>query len=98
MRLRDAARLCRAAASVGGFGGRSEPPMTVALSSRHGGGAQLAEAYGEERVKQRGGGDQRGVGPLAQQVIGALDGGDAADGEDRAIPGASLPPRQHLLD
>src|SRR5256712_13977038 len=94
MRFRDAARLCRAAASVGGLGGRSEPPIYLG----HGGRAELTKPYGEERIEQRGGGDQRHVGALAQQVVGALDGGDAADGEDRAVPGAGLPPREHLLD
>src|SRR5207245_2346809 len=43
-RFRDAARLCRAAASVGGFGGRSEPPMY--LGERHGFAGALPSAGG----------------------------------------------------
>src|SRR5207247_7108748 len=80
--------------SVGGYGGPFRGPPSSSDSGR----AELTKPYGEERIEQRGGGDQGHVGALTQQVVGALDGGDAADGEDRAVPGAGLPPREHLLD
>src|SRR5205814_7406275 len=67
-------------------------------SSRHGGGAELAEADREERIEQRRGGDERRGRALAEQVIRTLDGGDATDAKDRAIPGPGLSPRQHLFD
>src|SRR5207244_13517139 len=47
----------------------------------YGGRADLAEADGEERVEERRRGDERGVGALPNEVLGALDGRDPTDGD-----------------
>src|SRR5206468_4333172 len=102
-RSRSATALPGRFRALGGWGPcRGPHSKWRALGAPHvssdSGRAELTKPYGEERIEQRGGGDQGHVGALTQQVVGALDGGDAADGEDRTVPGAGLPPREHLLD
>src|SRR5262249_14283677 len=67
-------------------------------TSSDGGGAELTEPNAEHRVEERRRRDERHVGALAEQMIRALDRGHAADAENRTIPGARLPPREHLFD
>src|SRR6516225_901290 len=58
----------------------------------------LAEANREQRVEERGGGDEHGVRPFAQHLAGPFDRRDAAHGENYPIPRSGLPPRQQLGD
>src|SRR5712691_10863892 len=74
------------------------PPRSSGTRSGDCGRASLAEASGEERIEESGGRDERGVGALAQDVLRALDRGDAAYRENGAVPGAGLAPGEHLLD
>src|SRR5204862_5479489 len=63
----------------------------------YGGRADLAEMDGEERVEERRRGDERGVGALPNEVLGALDGRDPTDGEHGAFPRPRPAPGEHLL-
>src|SRR5215813_3247478 len=84
------------------YGPRAEAPRrpgaSLRLVSGDFGGANLAEANGEQGIEERGGRHECPVGALAQHLQGALDRRDAADGENHPIPGSGLAPREHLGD
>src|SRR5207247_3821974 len=69
--------------SGGGFGRGAKPPSE---DLRDGRCANLAEPDGKERVEQRSGADERRVHALPQEILGALDGRNPADGEQGAVP------------
>src|SRR2546428_6533893 len=82
----------------GGSGSVRRRRLVDQRGSGDGGGTGLAKASREERIEERGGGDQRGVRAVAQHGERAPDRPNASHGGQRPTLRPRRVPPRHLFD